>query len=175
MKFPVQDEAETDTRSDGEEAEVLNSLRGADITFGQRGEIDVVLDDHVLAERASQFSEYLGTLPSGQSARHEECVAPRVIDAGTADDRLRHGRPFYLHHRQQFVSQDHQLRDAPGAARRMHVALSAAANFAREIGDGTTNVFASDVEAEHEAGLGPKLVQRGRPAPTARGSSRGAN
>src|ERR1700691_511222 len=100
MEFPVKDETETHTGSDGEKAEILNSPCGADIAFGERGEIDVILDDHVLAERATQLSEDLGTLPSGQSARHEECVAPWVVDAGTTDHRLGDGRPFYLHRRQ---------------------------------------------------------------------------
>src|ERR1700684_744179 len=99
MKFAVKDEAESDARSHGEEAEVLNTLGRTDITFGEGGEIHVILDDHVLAERASQLSEYLWTLPSGQSARHEESVAPRVVDAGAADHRLCDSRPLNRHHR----------------------------------------------------------------------------
>ncbi len=165
-------QAHADTGADVHEREAVGLLADTERPLGQRRRVHVVLDRERGAERRAQPDHGLRLVPAGQAAGQRHQVPLRVVDAGAADDRRGYPVAGDPGARAQLVGELDELGHPVADRRRAHRHGQPGTHLARQVGDRSAQVAQADVEAEHEPGLRPDLVQQGgaagQPRPLAR-------
>lgn len=133
----------------------------AERLLGQRGRIRVVLHHQVRPEAVPQPAQHLGLAPAGQPAGDGELAQPRVVHPGAADHGLGDRGAGHAHLSAQPVGQPDQLGDPAAHAGRPAAHRLPGADLAAQVGQRAAQVLLADVQAEHEPGVGPDLVQPG--------------
>ncbi len=114
------------------------------------------------AARSSASTD--GLPQAARTAGQREGIAARVIDAWAADHGLGERRPVDPRHGAQLVGETDQLGQPAAGARRPGPESGAGHHLAGQVSDRAAQVLAADVEAEHQPGVRPDLVQQGGPA-----------
>ena len=130
--------------------------------FGQGGGVHIVLHHQRWPERLAQPGQRRRAVPAAQPAGELHGVPARVVDAGTADHGLGDGRTGHARVLAQQSGQLDQLGDPGPDAGGVGAQGGPGPDLAGEVGDRAADVLVPDIQAEHQPGVGPDLVQPGR-------------
>jgi hypothetical protein len=161
-QLAAEDKAHADAGPDVHEGEVVDLPAVAERAFGQRGGVDVVLHDQRRPERLPKSGQRRRPVPAAQPAGELHGVPALVVDAGTADHGLGEGRTGRARVLAQQVGQLDQLGDPGPDAGGVGPERGPGPDLAGEIGDPAADVLVPEVQAQHEPGVGPDLVELGR-------------
>jgi hypothetical protein len=164
QQLAAEDETHADTGPDVHEGEVVDLPAVAESAFGQGGGVDIVLHHQRRPERLPQPGQRRRAIPAAQPAGELHGVTARVVDAGTADHGLGDGRTGHARVVAQQAGQLHQLGDPGPDAGGVGPEGGPGPDLAGEIGDRAADVLVPDVQAQHEPGVRPDLVEPGRTA-----------
>ena len=162
LELAPQDESGAETRADREEDERLGPLCDTVSALAERREIDVVLDPHAHAEALLQ----LGTIPPpvepGDVRREPDHAAAFFDDAWDADHNLVDQSRLEAGRAGKGVAQlgDRGER-AVGVGGAAELDVVARADRTGEIADGASQEARTEVDPEHERGLGHRLEVEG--------------
>jgi hypothetical protein len=162
QQLAADDEAHADARADMHEGEVVDLPAVAQSAFGQGGGVHVVLHHQRWPERLPQPGQRRRAVPAAQPASEFHGVAARIVDAGTADHGLSDGRTGHARVLAQQTGQLDQFGDPGPDAGGVGSQRGPGPDLAGQVSDRAADVLVPEVQAEHEPGVGPDLVQPGR-------------
>jgi hypothetical protein len=173
VELPIEDEPHPDPGADGDEGEGRDVAAVAVVALGDRGGIDVVLDRRLVPEQAPQLAQHRRPLPSWQVGRQSERAPVRLDHARAADDGVEQ-RSVALHGGipEKLSRKRGKLAHSRDSARRAGGPALTEANTAPQVGDRAPDELPAHIEAEHEAGVLPDLVQRRGASPAPRPAAR---
>ncbi len=115
--------------------------------LGESGGINIILYDKILPECLPEAGQHSRAAPAGELAGQRHGVAPRVIHARAADDRLSDGRAVHPGFGAQRVGQPDQLGHPAGHARCPCPGRGLGADIAGQVGQRSAQVLQADVQA----------------------------
>jgi oligopeptide/dipeptide ABC transporter ATP-binding protein len=163
-QLAADDQPHADARANVHEREIVDIPAVAERALGQGGGVHVVLHHQRRPERLPQPGQRRGAVPATQAAGELQRVPARVVDSRAADHGLGDGRPWHARVLAQHVRQLDELGHPPADARSVGPQRFPGPDFPGEVGDRAADIFEPDVQAEHQACVGPDLVQPRRPA-----------
>jgi hypothetical protein len=146
------------------EGEVVDLPAVTEGAFGQGGGVHVVLHDQRWPERLPEPGQRRRAVPAAQPAGQLHGVPARVVHAGAADHGLGDGRTGHVRVLAQQPGQLDQLGDPGPDAGGAGAQGGPGPDLAGEVGDRAPDVLVPDVQAQHQSGVGPDLVEPGRTA-----------
>jgi hypothetical protein len=125
--------------------------------LAQCGQGDVVLDRERDREPLGEPADNAGPVPAGQVGREPQAAAAHVVHAGGAEDDV---RDLATGRGGEVVDDPAEPADQRGRAPRMGRHVLAYGDLTAQVDQRGADPLASDIEADHPAGLGPDLVQQ---------------
>lgn len=158
IELAVGDDAQADAGADRHEHEVVDPTPDAVCLLAERGEIDVVVEQGVLAERGAQRADQIGAFPVGQVGREPQPAAGGIEHAG----RAQHGGQHRLARERLRLGQRlrhlDDARDQQRGARR-RAFLQPRQDIAGQVGQRAADPGRADVDRHHVAGPRARLVE----------------
>ncbi len=173
VQAPIDDDGGADSLVCPQQDEVVDARGSADLAFGDRRQVHVVLGLHRHPDRFGDLGEQVGFVPAGEVAGVAELAGRRVERPGRADDQAVQVRPVeaWLEHGGVESIRDVLQRGDPGSA--PGADLGPPDDVAADVGDRRDDVARRDVERGDVREDRVDLVELGAAARTPFADTRG--
>jgi hypothetical protein len=166
-ELAVDHQGETDAGTNREQDEIAQVATEAEIAFGKRRQVDVVLEGDVRAELLTHRLHQAVASPARKVGCHGDVAARGVEDARAADARLGHLRPFDPRLTGEAVGDGTDLADQRALAGDAGPLVATGDDAAADVGDRRAHPLAPDIDAHHPAGGRVDFVEQGAGTPIA--------